>query len=308
VSAKKEKLLEQLGGNMAASIAGCPGQPPPAAAADAADGRRFAGRSRDAGTCRIAVGRVAPDPTQPRKTFDPGGLTDLAASLRTFGQLQPCVVRWDAAAGVYVLLAGERRWRAAKLAGLPDLRCVVWDEAGGATDPATVAEVQLVENAVRADVPPLEQAAAYRDLMDRRGWTAGQLAARLSVNPGTVAKALALLRLDPETRGLVAAGAVSASAGYELAKVADAGERQRIAAAAAAGGLGRDAVAGLAAAARGNRPAAGKGGRVPAARYTSPGGWAVTVAAPAGSPAAAVAAELRALAAAIAGKPGRRAA
>lgn len=307
MSTKRERLLADLGENMAASIAGCPGQPPPAADA-AADGRRFAGRSRDAGTCRIEVGRIAPDPGQPRKTFDEGELTDLAASLRTFGQLQPCVVRWDGAAGTYILLAGERRWRAAKLAGLPALRCVVWEEAGGATDPAAVAEVQLVENAVRADVPPLEQAAAYRDLMGRRGWTAERLAARLSVNPGTVAKALALLRLDPETRDLVAAGAVSASAGYELAKVADEGERRRIAAAAAAGGLGRDAVAELAAVARGNRPAAGKGGRPAAARYTTPAGWAVTVAAPPGTAPAAVAAELRALAAAVAGRKARRAA
>lgn len=302
---KRDRLLRDLGPNMAESIAGCPGQP--GGVAPGNTDRRYEGRTRDAAGFRLALDRVGPDPGQPRKTFDADELTSLAASLRTFGQLQPCVVRW--AGEAYVIVAGERRYRAARLAGLAELRCVEWEPTAGEADPeAQRKEVQIVENVMRADLPPLEKAEGYRDLMARRGWSGRELAARLSIDPASVARALALLGLDPATRSLVAAGAIPPATGYELAKVPDEGERQKLAERAAAEKLPRATVAELAAVARGNaRP---KGGRCPVQRptaYTSPAGWAVTVAAPPGATPAAVAAELRALAGSLA-KGGRRAA
>src|SRR6185312_3212783 len=104
-------------------------------------------------------------PEQPRKDFEPQALADLAASLKDRGQLQPIRVRWDEGSGRWLIVAGERRWRAAQMAGMTAMLCV---EAKGAQTPDDILEDQLVENCLRADLAPLEQARAFKALVDRR--------------------------------------------------------------------------------------------------------------------------------------------
>jgi ParB family chromosome partitioning protein len=198
--------------------------PAPALPQEAPAKLRGTVRLRDA--LRIDLDRIAPDPNQPRKEFDPGELADLAGSLRVRGQLQPIRVRWEAAMERWVIVVGERRYRAAALAGLTSLVCI---EAAGQATPEDVLEDQLVENALRSDLKPIEQAHAYRTLLGRRGWSHRQLAEALRISPGSVAKALALLDLPDGVRQQVEQGALSPAAAYELSKVTDPGEQAALA-------------------------------------------------------------------------------
>lgn len=207
---KSDKLTRFLGGNVTASIKGaadCTVQ-------ETAD-RRFDRRKRDDGAGWIALDRIVSDPTQPRKSYDSNSLNNLADSLKQNGQVQACVVRWDAAKELYVIVAGERRYRAAKIAGLEKLRCLVWDRE---LDADTRFELQIIENALREDLPPVEQAAAYRELMARRGWKANVLAEKLHLHPASVTRSLALLKLPKAVRAGVDLGVISPAVGYEISK------------------------------------------------------------------------------------------
>src|SRR5262249_22242797 len=143
----------------------------------------------------IPLDKLAPDPAQPREEFNEEALSRLAESLQTKGQLQPIRVRWDEGRGVYTILVGERRWRAARMAGLPTIAAVVAD---GPIDAGELLAIQLVENCLREDLKPIEQAKAFKILIDRNGWTVRQAAHELSINHSNVVRALALLEL-PQT-------------------------------------------------------------------------------------------------------------
>ena len=156
-------------------------------AASAAEKQRE-GRRRLEGGALIRVDRLIRDPHQPRTEFDEEGLRRLALSLKDRGQLQPIRVRWDEAEGHYVVVTGERRWRAAQLAGLEALACVVMTSPVAAED---LLEDQLIENCLREDLKPIEQARAYKSLMDSRGLSQRQLAERLQIGHPAIAKALA---------------------------------------------------------------------------------------------------------------------
>jgi ParB family transcriptional regulator, chromosome partitioning protein len=136
----------------------------------------------------IAIDTIAPNPHQPRKDFDNNSLDDLATSLRQTGVLQPVVVR-RAGTG-YELIVGERRWRAAKLAGLTRIPAIVRE----ATD-AQALELALVENLLREDLNPMEEAEAYQRLLAEFGWNQEELAQRVGRDRSTVANCLRLLRL-----------------------------------------------------------------------------------------------------------------
>jgi ParB family chromosome partitioning protein len=206
-------------------------------------------KAKDA--AHIPLDRIARDEAQPREEFEPESLRRLADSLKARGQLQPVRVRWDEGRGVYVIIAGERRWRAAMMAGLPTLSCVVAD---GPTDPAGLLAAQLVENALREDLRPVEQARAYRRLMDANGWTSRQVAAELNVSQAAVVKALALLDLPGDVQDRVEQGELAPSAAYEVAKL-PAADQARVAEAVVGEGLTRDEVADLVKAVRAKRPA-----------------------------------------------------
>ena len=151
----------------------------------------------------LSVAMLEPDPAQPRKVFDEVKLQELAESLKLYGQLQPVIVRRSQIAGRYQLVAGERRWRACKLAGIAKIRAVEIEEreAGG-----YIRGAQLVENLQREDMSPLETAESYRSLLLAWGVSQAELARRLGVGTATVSRALALLQAPQETRDRIASG------------------------------------------------------------------------------------------------------
>lgn len=280
----------------------------PAAAGPRALPADQVGRERSKDVWSIEVDRIVPDPDQPRKEFDGDALVRLAESLKTRGQLQPIQVRWDTGLGRYVVLMGERRWRAAQAAGLAKLQCVVREKA---PDDDERLSLQLVENCLREDLSPMEQARAFRTLMDRRGWTQEKLAAELAVSRTIVVRALSLLKLPDAVQEHVEQGGLAPSVAYELSKVDDPDEQVRLAAATVKGGLTRDDVAKQVrtTAAKKKKPAAKK---LPPALVWRLNGYRVEVARKAGVDALEAAAVLEEAAARvrelIAGKAGQEAA
>ena len=136
----------------------------------------------------IPIDQIDVNPNQPRKVFDSNALQELAASIKASGVIQPVVVR--RANGAYQLIAGERRWRAARQAGLERIPAVVRD----ATDVESL-EIALVENLLREDLNPMEEAEAYHKLLAQFGWTQEELAHRVGRDRSSIANALRLLRL-----------------------------------------------------------------------------------------------------------------
>jgi ParB family chromosome partitioning protein len=139
-----------------------------------------------------------------------------------------------------VIIAGERRWRATKLAGLLTIEC--YFHAGELSHAETL-EQQLIENLLREDLKPLEEAKAFESLMRLNGWNGKQVAETLHVPPSHVSRALALLRLPEDVRQRVDAGQISARAAYELSKLADPAQQRRLAQRAANGRLTHDQAA-----------------------------------------------------------------
>lgn len=154
-----------------------------------------------AGIVRLPVEHVLRDPAQPRKTFDEAKLRELAESIRTQGVIQPILVRRDGSA--YRLIAGERRWRAAQLAGLHEVPAVVRD-----VTPAEAFELALVENLQRTDLNPLEEAEGYRRLIQEFGLTQDQVGERVGRDRASIANALRLLQLPDAVKDLLASGAL----------------------------------------------------------------------------------------------------
>ena len=152
----------------------------------------------------LPLQKIEPNPKQPRRTFDPEALQSLADSIAEHGVVQPLAVR-DAGNGYYQIIAGERRWRAARLAGLTELPVVVLD-----ADDQTVMELALIENLQRQDLNPMEEAEGYRVLMEEYGLTQEQAATRVGKSRPAVANALRLLALPDEVRAMVEEGTLSA--------------------------------------------------------------------------------------------------
>jgi ParB family chromosome partitioning protein len=140
----------------------------------------------------IEVARIVADPSQPRTEFDDEELDLLAASLRDAGQRETIRVRWDARQDRYVIVSGERRWRAAQRAGIPTLLAVIdSDEMTG----DRLLEMQLIENCLRVDLSAVEAGRAYRSLMQTWGCSQRELAARLHVSESKVSRAIQTLDL-----------------------------------------------------------------------------------------------------------------
>jgi ParB family chromosome partitioning protein len=234
----KTDMLASVASSLQDRSGASPGNTPGAPSSIA---RRSEGWRRLESAAVIRLDRIIADPNQPRVEFDQGSLGRLAASLRERGQLQPIRVRWDDAADRYVVVVGERRWRAAQLAGLESLACVV---VAGEPTAEDLLEDQLVENALREDLKPIEQARAYQSLMRSRGLSTRQLADRLQIGAASIAKALALLTLPGDVQEAVEAGWIAPGTAYELSKVDDPSEQAALAREAAAGLLRRDEIQG----------------------------------------------------------------
>ena len=153
---------------------------------------------------KLPLQKVEPNPDQPRRTFDEEELQALADSIAAHGILQPLAVR-ASGDGFYQIIAGERRWRAARMAGLSEVPVVVLE-----ADDRTVMELALVENLQRQDLNPMEEAEGYQRLMKEYGLTQEEAAARVGKSRPAVANALRLLLLPEEVRSLVEDGTISA--------------------------------------------------------------------------------------------------
>jgi ParB family transcriptional regulator, chromosome partitioning protein len=154
-------------------------------------------------TSTVPIGQLEPNPFQPRTTFEAARLTELAASLKETGMVQPILVRRYG--GRYQIIAGERRWRAAHEAGLESVPVVVRE-----VPDERLLELALVENIQRQELLPLEEAQAYQRLHDEFGLTQEEVARRVGKDRSTVANTMRLLRLPRDVRDLLAAGRLDA--------------------------------------------------------------------------------------------------
>lgn len=153
----------------------------------------------------VPVERIVPNPNQPRRDFSDDALADLAASIRTKGVLQPLIVRPIIGSNQYEIVAGERRWRAAQLAKVHELPVLIRE-----FDDTEVLEVAIIENIQRADLNAVEEAMAFRQLMDRFGHTQEKLAEALGKSRSHIANLLRLLQLPSEVQVLLREGHLTA--------------------------------------------------------------------------------------------------
>ncbi len=147
---------------------------------------------------KLRLSEIEPNSGQPRRAFNEEALSQLADSIRAHGVLQPLVVRPIPGTGTYQLVAGERRWRAARMAGLTDVPVIIRE-----MDDAAVMEVALIENLQREDLNPMEEAQGFSTLMESYGLTQDEVAERVGKSRPAVANTLRLLGLPEEVRGMV---------------------------------------------------------------------------------------------------------
>lgn len=154
----------------------------------------------DGGVRSLPLRRIEPNPLQPRREFDPEALQALADSISAHGVIQPLTVR-ETPSGYYQIIAGERRWRAARMAGLEEVPVLVVE-----ADDRTVMELALIENLQREDLNPMEEAAGYRTLADDYRMTQEEIADRVGKSRAAVANSLRLLSLSDELADMVRSG------------------------------------------------------------------------------------------------------
>ena len=158
----------------------------------------------EGGALLLPLQKVEPNPDQPRRRFDEAALQELADSVRQHGIIQPLTVR-KLPSGFYQIIAGERRWRAARMAGLREVPVTVIE-----ADDKKAMELALIENLQRADLDPIEEAQGYQQLMQEYGMTQSAVADRVGRSRPAVANALRLLALSAPVLDMVASGAISA--------------------------------------------------------------------------------------------------
>jgi len=229
---KANDLMAKYGGNIAQTVGIRPGLAPQGVTPEAPPDK-YAGAVKSRTFGEMPVESIEAGP-QPRTEFDDQELARLAESIKRYGQLAPIRIRHDEARGRWVVLVGERRLRACRLAGLPRVRVEFVERA--MTEADILAE-QVVENAVRADLKPVEQTRAYRRLMEMNGWTAQQLAETLDVEPTLVYRSLGLERLAGDVAERVDEGAIRATAAYEISKLQFADDQRAVAEKVVAEGL-----------------------------------------------------------------------
>lgn len=161
-------------------------------------------KAESTGSLYLPISQVESCSSQPRKHFDEASLAELADSIREHGIIQPLTVR-KLASGYYQIIAGERRWRAARLAGLQEVPVIVME-----ADDRKAAELAMIENLQREDLNPIEEAAGFQSLMETYHMTQEEAASRVGKSRSAVANALRLLSLTPPVAKLVEEGKLSA--------------------------------------------------------------------------------------------------
>src|SRR5687767_3746471 len=162
----------------------------------------------------LPIAQIQPNPHQPRRSFDEASIADLAASIKSTGLIQPILVR--KAGQQYQLIAGERRLRAAKLAGLTTIPAIIRD-----IDAVTQAQMALIENIQREDLNPIDRAQGYRTLIDQMGLTQAELAGRLGEDRSSIANFLRLLDLSESVKTMVRDGRLSLGHAKLIAGISD---------------------------------------------------------------------------------------
>ena len=186
---------------------------------------------RTLGVRVIPIERIDSNPQQPRMIFDEAALSELAASIREHGVLQPILVR-PLGSNRYQLVAGERRWRASREAGLATIPALVEE-----LDDDTSLEIAIIENLQREDLSPLEEATMYDRMVREHGYSIRKRAEKLGKDKGYLENRLRLADAPEEIRELVSLRKDTLSHAYELMKVTDAKKRRRLAARVASGEL-----------------------------------------------------------------------
>jgi len=179
-------------------------------------------KSKGQDIVQLPVDKLVPNPGQPRKSFNEAELQELSDSIKTFGIIQP-IIAANAGDGTYIIIAGERRTRAARLAGLETVPAIIRDY----TDQKRL-EISLIENIQRTDLNPIEEAAAYKNLMDFSNISQDELAVRMGKNRSTVANALRLLKLPVEIQKSIEEGKFSSGHARALLSVTDARSREKL--------------------------------------------------------------------------------
>ncbi|MEA2676190.1 MAG: ParB family transcriptional regulator, chromosome partitioning protein [Chloroflexota bacterium] len=190
------------------------------------------GTERPTGIRNIPLDRIEPNPDQPRMNFDEAALADLASSIREHGVLQPILVRPTGELQRYQLVAGERRWRAAKAAQLEVIPALIEQ-----LDDETALEIGIIENLQREDLSPLEEAMIYDRMTREHGYSVRRLAQKIGKDKGYVENRLRLAGAPTEIKQLVSLRKDTLSHAYELLKVEDAKKRRKLAAEVASGEL-----------------------------------------------------------------------
>jgi ParB/RepB/Spo0J family partition protein len=171
----------------------------------------------------VQIDHIEPNPEQPRLVFEPEALNELASSIREHGVLQPILVR-PLGPNTYQIVAGERRWRASRLAGLETIPALIEE-----IDDDTALEIAIIENLQREDLTPLDEAAMYDRMVHEHGYSIRKLADKLGKDKGYLENRLRLADAPPEIRELVSLRKDSLSHAYELMKVEDPKKRRRLA-------------------------------------------------------------------------------
>ena len=175
------------------------------------------------GVLEIDITKVKPNPNQPRKNFDPDALNELASSIKVHGIVQPIVVNQESN-GEYMIIAGERRWRAANICGLKTVPAVVKNYTE-----KQVKEISIIENLQREDLNPIEAARAIKQLMDEYGLTQEVVSERIGKSRSNIANTLRLLTLYPDVIDMVEVGKLSAGHARCLVVVEDQTEQIKLA-------------------------------------------------------------------------------
>lgn len=166
----------------------------------------------------IDINKIEPNKSQPRKNFSESSLEELAQSIKQYGVIQPIIVKKSS--GGYELVAGERRWRASKIAGIKEIPAIIKDY-----DEDKLFEIALVENLQREDLNPIEEAMGYSKLSDNFGFSQEEISKRVGKSRSAVANSIRLLSLDDNTQALVKSGKLSAGHARTIIPVDD--EKQR---------------------------------------------------------------------------------
>ncbi|HUX39673.1 MAG TPA: ParB/RepB/Spo0J family partition protein [Rectinemataceae bacterium] len=172
------------------------------------------------GILRVLLGRIEPNPDQPRKTFSEDSIAELADSIRRNGLIQPIIVE-GLGDGRYRIVAGERRWRAAQVAALKEIPVIV-----RSFSPEKRLEIALIENVQREDLNPVEEAEAYRGIMELTGCTQEEVADKVGKSRPAIANALRLLKLGPSPLAALRDGSITPGHARALLAVADPSDRE----------------------------------------------------------------------------------